>query len=335
MLAALASGMDTAKGLAIAWGVPMVGVHHMQAHALTPRLLSALEGRGEEIKPEFPFLTLLVSGGHTILLKSEGLTSHKILAETIDIALGDMVDKCARRILPEGTLEKRGGAVAYGAVLEEFCFEGRGEEAYDYHVVKTPERKLQDARNTEKWGDWKLSRPLTKNEKVRRLQDISFCGLGSTVDRYFDFKPGGDAAVSVEERKALGREAMMLAFEHVASRVAVVLDNMEEPARTLVMSGGVAANKFLQYLMKKYLKEKGYPDIQLIVPPQKYCTDNAAMIAWAGLEMYRDGWETDNSTTAVRKWSLDDDVYVQKEEAGDEYGVGGVLGIRGWKRRGV
>lgn len=86
--------------------------------------------------------------------------------------------------------------------------------------------------------------------------------------------------------------------------------------------------------MKRYLEEKGYPDIQLIVPPQKYCTDNAAMIAWAGLEMYRAGWETDIKALPIRKWSLDNDIHVQGEEAAaNEHGTGGVLGAAHWKKR--
>ena len=89
--------------------------------------------------------------------------------------------------------------------------------------------------------------------------------------------------------------------------------------------------------MREYLAEHGQAGIDIIVPPQKYCTDNAAMIAWAGLEMYRDGWETENSATPVRKWSLDDKVHYESNEVdgetGDRNGPGGILGISGWKRR--
>ncbi|PWW77098.1 hypothetical protein C7212DRAFT_278418 [Tuber magnatum] len=319
MLAALATGFDTAKGLSLAWGTPLIGVHHMQAHALTPRLVAALSGGEGGV--EFPFMTLLVSGGHTILLESRGLTSHKILAETIDIALGDMVDKCARRLLPEEIMGSHPEAISYGAALERFCFPEEEEEPeYAYHPRKTPERKREDEEKVKRWGEWKLCQPLSKNEKVHFSDAFSFCGLGSTLDRCFWAKDGCPRSFSVEERKALGREVMMIAFEHTLPS-------------TLVISGGVAANKFLKNILSNCLSHSGY-DIRIAVPPQEYCTDNAAMIAWAGLEMYRAGYTSASTATPVRKWSLDDDAYYKADdmdcEAGDRDGPGGVLGISGW-----
>lgn len=84
--------------------------------------------------------------------------------------------------------------------------------------------------------------------------------------------------------------------------------------------------------MKKYLKARGHPDIELVVPPQKYCTDNAAMIAWTGLEMYRAGWETDMMALPIRKWSLDNNVHIAVEENAVN-STGGVLGASHWKKR--
>src|ERR1700744_6379557 len=100
----LNTGIFTAKGLAVAWGVPLVGVHPMAAHALTPRLISAVS-QGK-IKPEVPLWSLLVSGGHTLLVRSKSLASHRILAETADIAVGDSLDKIARSVLPEDLLQE-------------------------------------------------------------------------------------------------------------------------------------------------------------------------------------------------------------------------------------
>lgn len=260
MLASLAVGLDTAKGLALAWRVPLIGVNHMQAHALTPRLLSALENGEKKIvggvlTSEFPFMTLLVSGGHTMVLKSTGLTDHTILAKTIDIALGDVVDKCARTILPTEVLEQKGDSVAYGAVLEEYCFSDReGEEdMYRYHVEGSAARKLEDGMDVEKWGDWKLSKPLTKTGLAKKLMEFSFSGLGSTLDRYFESKiTAGQEIISEQERKEIGRKLMMLAFEHVASRVVMGLDSLGDDERRaikhLVVSGGVAANRFLKHM---------------------------------------------------------------------------------------
>ncbi|KAM3419442.1 hypothetical protein BST61_g5368 [Cercospora zeina] len=100
----LATGLDTAKGLAVGLGVPFLGIHHMQAHTLTPRLVHAMEAPLIAPEPAFPFLTILVSGGHTMLIDSCALTEHSILAETGDIALGDCLDKAARAILPTDLL---------------------------------------------------------------------------------------------------------------------------------------------------------------------------------------------------------------------------------------
>jgi N6-L-threonylcarbamoyladenine synthase len=131
MLSCLNTGLDTAKGLSVAWQVPLLGVNHMQAHALTPRLVSALENKGDDsLQPKFPYLTLLVSGGHTMFVHSHGIAEHEILATTGDIALGDMIDKCARDILPAEVLEA-GDNVMYGRLLESFAFPD-GEKANEY-----------------------------------------------------------------------------------------------------------------------------------------------------------------------------------------------------------
>lgn len=87
--------------------------------------------------------------------------------------------------------------------------------------------------------------------------------------------------------------------------------------------------------MKEYLEARGHPDVQLVVPPQEYCTDNAAMIAWAGLEMYRAGWETDMMALPLRKWSLDNNVQVTVKEEDAVDGTGGVLGASHWKKRDI
>ena len=122
MYSSLSTGIDTAKGLAIAWSIPLVAVNHMQAHALTPRFVSALSS---PLTPSqtcnFPFLSLLVSGGHTLLVHSKALTDHAILASTTDIAIGDYIDKVARCILPAPLLQES-GEIMYGRLLEKYVF---------------------------------------------------------------------------------------------------------------------------------------------------------------------------------------------------------------------
>ncbi|KAK0729369.1 glycoprotease family-domain-containing protein, partial [Apiosordaria backusii] len=132
----LGIGLGVAKGLSVAWQVPLLGVHHMQGHALTPRLDRALRQPSPPeaptskepepkatLSPEFPFLTLLASGGHTQLVLSRTLTSHTILANVHNISLGDMLDKAAREILPPDLLSSLPN-IAYAAALEEFAFPG-------------------------------------------------------------------------------------------------------------------------------------------------------------------------------------------------------------------
>lgn len=263
MRSSLTTGLDTAKGLAVAWQIPLVGVNHMQAHALTPRLDSALSGspvhedptrdkshRGNPsigakkltYKPDFPFLSLLVSGGHTLLVHSESLTSHPILATTTDIAIGDAIDKIARLVLPPPILQE-GREIMYGRLLERFAFPDGGSDCY-YTPPRT--RGEEIARKETKWG-WALVPPLaeTRSGSKSRAMEFTFSGLGSAVKRICEVK----AEMSNEERLELAREAMKLAFEHLASRVGWALKNLEDQgqdATTLVVSGGVASNGFLR-----------------------------------------------------------------------------------------
>jgi len=323
MRSSLSTGVDTAKGLAIAWQIPLVGVNHMQAHALTPRLVSALDNPESQTEPAFPFLSLLVSGGHTMLVHSTSLTSHPILATTADIAIGDCLDKCARHILSSHLLAISKDTM-YGRLLEAFAFPF--DSSYEY--TPPPRRAEELARKSTKWG-WAFGVPLaeTRSGSKSRSMEFSFTGTGSTVQRTVENK-AKEGGMGGEERQDLAREAMRVVFEHLASRVVMALqslqDNSEKAVRTLVVSGGVACNGFLRHILRNFLDVRGFAHIELAFPPPALCTDNAAMIAWTGMEMFEAGWESDLGVQAVRKWSVDPD-------AED----GGILGLDGWKRRGI
>ncbi|KAK6610495.1 glycoprotease [Botrytis cinerea] len=126
--------------------------------------------------------------------------------------------------------------------------------------------------------------------------------------------------MDIAERRLLAQETMRVAFEHLASRVIL---NLERPdlkdTKTLVVSGGVAANQYLKYILRSLLDAWGHKTMRLIFPPPKFCTDNAAMIGWTGIEMWEAGWRSDLDILAARKWPID-----PRTE-------GGILGLDGWK----
>jgi N6-L-threonylcarbamoyladenine synthase len=356
MRASLITGIDTAKGLAVAWQVPFLGVNHMQAHALTPRLVSALDAaRAGDIgslnnngsvdkaggsvasvekigplgaTPAFPFLSLLVSGGHTMLVHSKGLCDHEILAQTTDLAIGDMIDKCARDILPSEIL-KSARSVMYGPALEHYAFPDASVSINDYGY-KPPSQRAKlptmptKARKSLEQYDWFVTPSLTAPGPGVTRKDLaaifSFSGIGSSLKSIITKNPEMDDT----ERRALAREAMRVAFEHLGSRVMMALQDLSSKGmdvETLVVSGGVASNQYLKHILRAMLDSTGRENMRLVFPPPELCTDNAAMIAWTGIEMWEAGYRTELDAMAMRKWAID-----PKSESG------GILGISGWKK---
>ncbi|MCJ1338758.1 hypothetical protein MMC09_004047 [Bachmanniomyces sp. S44760] len=352
MRSCLSAGIDTAKGLAVAWQIPLVAVNHMQAHALTPRLVSALSRSTDQpakTEPTFPFLSLLVSGGHTLLIYSKGLTDHSVLATTTDIAIGDAIDKIAKHVLPSDLIIHSQDTM-YGRMLEEFAFP-RGFMDHKYNPPVTRASEL--ARKISPWG-WDLVPPLaeTRSGSKNRSMEFSFSGLETACRRIMERRCAEgenprerEDCMGHEERQFLAREAMRTAFEHLAGRVVLALQAMDLETKTtskhsrqsnsdspdpkaistLVVSGGVAANAYLKTILRSFLDKRGYGHIGLVFPPAELCTDNAAMIAWTGMEMFAQGWQSDLAVRALRKWSLDSD----GESEGEE-GASGVLGVGGW-----
>ena len=339
----LSCGLDTAKGLAVALNLPLMGVHHMQAHALTPRLLYALQtpidskkalnalqhnddgsdliNKPGKLDPEFPFLTLLVSGGHTMLLHSKSLTDHTTLANTMDIAIGDALDKCGRLILPSH-LTADMADTAYAKHLSAYAFPDNSTYA-SYPISRTRGAEIDKPLNEH---GWRFQLPLGATRKLA----FSYAGLASQVEKIMKSKPD----ISDAARLALARTVMGTAFEHLGSRTIMALEALRDQAiplpRQLVVSGGVAANDFLRYFLRQMLDLRGFGQVELVFPPIYHkavnkndasfapCTDNAAMIAWAGMEMYLARWRSGLDITAVSKWSMDPN----KD--------GGILGVPGW-----
>ncbi|KAK8055266.1 glycoprotease family protein [Apiospora rasikravindrae] len=329
MTSNLATGLNTAKGLATAWGVPLLGVNHMQAHALTPRLVSALarwpaEGSeqkktGDDDGPAFPYLSLLVSGGHTLLVHSRSLCEHEILASASNIAIGDMLDKCARLILPASELSGTSN-VMYGALLERFVFPPPSGGSYDYEYTP-PARRADEIVTFDSGLGWTLT-PLLAGTTA---MTYNFSGFSSQVQRIIEDRPD----ISLGERRLLGRHAMRLAFEHLASRLLFALkkDSSSSEAdsgtmknvKTVVVAGGVASNRYLMHVLRSMLAVRGFGHLEINAPPPALCTDNAAMIAWTGMEMFEAGYRSQLDILAMRKWPVD-----PKADGG------GILGASGW-----
>src|ERR1700722_3230838 len=173
----LSVGSNAAKTLAAALGKPLVGVHHMQAHALTPFLTKPTADL-----PQSPFLTLLVSGGHTLVLLAVSLTSFRILATTVDESVGRVFDKVSRM------LNISWSEIGPGAALEQFC-------AADYPAIHLPE----------------IEPPLPQPHSMRDKLAFSFAGLHSAVERYITARDGVqnlDLAIRLSLARAFQKTAV-------------------------------------------------------------------------------------------------------------------------------
>lgn len=325
----LTCGLEAAKGLSAAWQIPLLAVHHMQAHALTPRLDHALSSDNTAtpssgLKPEFPFLSLLVSGGHTLLLNSRGLLVHETLAESADIAIGEALDKVGRLVLPSA-IQSSLSDIAYAKHLSTYAFP---TEASQRNWYEPPASRADECSSQSNEYGWEITTPLTNSRALR----FSFSGIASQIERLFNLR-SIEPSFTDGERLAFARAALTTAFNHLASRIVIALDQLqgqyrkqlgsyvinadalshESPVsvdaprplpKTLVVSGGVAANPFLRHVLRRFLDVRGFSDIELIFPSIELCTDNAAMIGWIGMEMWEAGWRSDLSVNAIRRWSM-------------------------------
>ncbi|MBN8293536.1 tRNA (adenosine(37)-N6)-threonylcarbamoyltransferase complex transferase subunit TsaD [Rhodobacter sp. NTK016B] len=252
LIGGVLSGVMTAKGLSAATGLPLVGVNHLAGHALTPRLTDGLD---------FPYLMLLVSGGHCQFLRVDGPESFSRLGGTIDDAPGEAFDKCAKLL---GLPQPGGPAVEAEA----------------------------------KQGDPKrfaFPRPLLDRPGC----DLSFSGLKTALLRARDAVVADKGGLTRQDRADLcaGFQAAIADVLAEKSRRALA----QCPGITaFAVAGGVAANATLR---ERLTAAAG--DIPFVAPPLALCTDNAAMIAWAGLERLRLGAQDDMTLSARPRWPLD------------------------------
>ncbi|CAN3503875.1 tRNA N6-adenosine threonylcarbamoyltransferase, mitochondrial [Diutina catenulata] len=270
MAGSLTAGLQLAKGLSIGWNVPVVGVHHMVGHLLTPQL---------ETRFDYPFLSLLCSGGHTMLVLSAAPGHHRVVANTIDIAVGDCLDKCAREL------------GMYGNML------AKEMEAYigDYTPSGAP-------------IDFPITLPMRGSRYPRVPDSIGF-SFASFLSKIQTTLKGRD--ISDDQRRYIAYRTQEVVFDHIVDRINVALekhgvsgDGALANVRHFVCSGGVAANSTLRHKLQNNTRFASPP--QFHFPRLELCTDNAAMIGVAGIEMFEQlRLMSDLSMVAVPKWPMD------------------------------
>jgi N6-L-threonylcarbamoyladenine synthase len=250
LVGALLVGSSVARSLAYAWNKPAVGVHHMEGHLLAPML--------DEPAPEFPFVALLVSGGHSMMVKVEGIGQYEVLGESVDDAAGEAFDKTAKLL----GLDYPGGPLL--AKLAE-----KGEA-----------------------GHYKFPRPMTLKPGL----DFSFSGLKTFAANTIRASDGSEQT----------RANIAYAFqEAVVDTLAIKCKRALKHTnlKRLVIAGGVSANKQLRAELAAMMKSlKG----EVFYPRLEFCTDNGAMIAYAGLQRLKAGESEGLSTKAQPRWSLEE-----------------------------
>ena len=255
LVGALLVGASLGRSLAWAWDVPALGVHHLEGHLLAPML--------EDDRPEFPFVALLVSGGHTQLMRVDGIGSYELLGETIDDAAGEAFDKTAKLM---------GLPYPGGAILAKLAESGRP-------------------------GQYRFPRPMTQGKKGRGPGlDFSFSGLKTAVALALQKLGEPD-----EQQKAdIARSFEDAVVDTLVIKVKLALE--ATGLDQLVVAGGVGANRQLRERLRAFLDERGG---RVYYPRTEFCTDNAAMIAYAGAQRLVRGEHSELVIDATPRWPLD------------------------------
>jgi N6-L-threonylcarbamoyladenine synthase len=250
LVGALLVGSSVARSLAYAWNKPSIGVHHMEGHLLAPML--------DDPAPEFPFVALLVSGGHSMMVKVEGIGQYTVLGESVDDAAGEAFDKTAKLL----GLDYPGGPLL--ATLAE-----KGEA-----------------------GHYKFPRPMTTKPGL----DFSFSGLKTFAANTIRASDGSEQTYA---NIAFAFQEAVVDTLAIKCKRALKHTNLKR----LVIAGGVSANKQLREDLAVMMRStKG----EVFYPRLEFCTDNGAMIAYAGLQRLKAGEVEGLSTKAMPRWSLEE-----------------------------
>ena len=252
LIGALMTGALFGRSLAYALDIPAIGVHHMEGHLLSP-LLGANP-------PEFPFVSLLVSGGHTLLVAAHAIGEYEILGESIDDAAGECFDKAAKML----GLPYPGGP----------------------NVARLAENGDSNA--------YELPRPM-----LHRGLDFSFSGMKTAVHNLIKDTPGSDTDEQV-------RADIAASFQHAVVDTLVkkcVKALKQTGMKQLVIAGGVSANFHLRQTLEQELAKI---NATVHYAPLELCTDNGAMIAYAGYERLQAGQADDLAVSCVPRWTISD-----------------------------
>ncbi|MGP1627469.1 MAG: tRNA (adenosine(37)-N6)-threonylcarbamoyltransferase complex transferase subunit TsaD [Aggregatibacter segnis] len=253
LVGALLVGSTVARSLAYAWNIPAIGVHHMEGHLLAPML--------EENPPHFPFVALLVSGGHTQLVRVDGVGRYELLGESIDDAAGEAFDKTAKLL----GLDYPGGSA-----LARLALNG------------TPNR-------------FAFPRPMTDRPGL----DFSFSGLKT-------FAANTLHQVMQEEGELTEQSKADIAYafqEAVVDTLAIKCKRAlkQTGLKRLVIAGGVSANKQLRQTLADLMQQLGG---EVFYPQPQFCTDNGAMIAYAGFLRLKQGQQQDLAIEVRPRWAM-------------------------------
>ncbi|HSF90890.1 MAG TPA: tRNA (adenosine(37)-N6)-threonylcarbamoyltransferase complex transferase subunit TsaD [Paracoccaceae bacterium] len=259
LIGGVLSGVMCAKGLAAGAGKPLLGINHLAGHALTPRLTDGLA---------FPYLMLLVSGGHCQFIAVEDSQSFHRLGGTIDDAPGEAFDKTAKLL---------GLGYPGGPLVEAEAAKG------------DPQR-------------FDFPRPLLDRPGC----DMSFSGLKTALRRAADALVAQNGGITRAERSDLCASFQRAVADVLAKKSARACAAFQErfnaPAPVIAVAGGVAANAEIRATLESVAADQGFA---FLAPPLRLCTDNAAMIAWAGIEKMATGGFDDLSLSARPRWPLD------------------------------
>jgi N6-L-threonylcarbamoyladenine synthase len=249
LVGALLVGAAVGRSLAYGWGVPAVGVHHLEGHLLAPML--------EPDPPAFPFLALLVSGGHTLIAEVTGLGRYRILGSSLDDAAGEAFDKTAKML---------GLPYPGGPHLARLAESGRP-------------------------GRFQFPRPMLDRPGF----NFSFSGLKTAV-----VVAVRGLELDDQIRADVARAFQEAVVDTLATKCARALD--QTGATALVVAGGVGANRHLRQTLLELGKRKG---VRVSYPRPEFCTDNAAMIAYAGYLRLKGGQHEGLAIQAKARWPID------------------------------